>query len=331
MTKARAVHIREPGDADVLELGDLQVRDPGPDEVLVEVAAAGLNRADILQRRGFYPAPPGVPEDVPGLEYAGTVRAVGTAVGAVAPGDRVMGIAGGGAMATHLVAHEREVLPVPDGMALVDAAAVPEVFLTAYDALFLQGGLGLGQAVLIHAAASGVGTAALQLARAAGVGTVGTSRTADKLERVRELGLDHGVVVEEGQFASAVRERMGGRAPDVVLDLVGGAYLGENIKVVAPRGRIVVVGLLGGAKGTLPLARLLAKRIHLVGTVLRSRPLEEKITLTQSFLRDVLPLLARGDARPVVDTVMPMEKIREAHGHMESNTTVGKIVMTWEG
>ncbi|MFW6050641.1 MAG: NAD(P)H-quinone oxidoreductase [Myxococcota bacterium] len=331
MVKAKAVRIRESGDADVLDLGELEVRDPGADEVLVEVAAAGLNRADILQRRGFYPAPPGVPPDVPGLEYAGTVAAVGPAVRSFAPGDRVMGIAGGGAMATHLVAHERELIPVPDGIQLSHAAAIPEVFLTAYDALFLQGGLGIGQVVLVHAAASGVGTAAIQLADVAGATVVGTSRTADKLERVRELGLAHGVVAEDGQFAEAVREATGGRAPEVVLDLVGAAYLPENVKAVAPQGRIVVVGLLGGAKATLVMPVLLAKRVRLQGTVLRSRPLEEKAALSQAFTRDVLPLLACGRVRPVVDTVMPMEQVRDAHRRMESNVTVGKIVLTWAG
>lgn len=330
MVKARAVRIREPGESDVLEMGEIDVREPGPEEVRVEVAAAGLNRADVLQRRGFYPAPPGVPEDVPGLEYAGVVSAAGSAVRHLEVGARVMGVVGGGAMATQLVVHEREAIPVPEGMDLTDAAAVPEVFLTAHDALFRQGGLGLGQVVLVHAAASGVGTAAVQLASAAGVATVGTSRTADKLERVKELGLDHGVVVEEGQFADAVLEATGGRAPEVVIDLVGAAYLKDNVKVVAPQGRIVVVGLLGGAKASLILPLVLSKRIQLRGTVLRSRPIEEKIALAQDFARDVLPLLASGRVRPIVDSVVPMEKVREAHDRMESNATVGKVVLAWQ-
>jgi NADPH:quinone reductase len=329
MTTARAVRIREHGEADVLELGQWEVRDPGAEEVLVQVAAAGLNRADVLQRRGFYPAPPGVAPDVPGLEYAGRVLQAGSAVRGLKVGDPVMGVVGGGAMATHLVVHEREAIAVPPGMDLSEAAAIPEVFLTAYDALFLQAGLSLGQSVLIHAAASGVGTAALQLARAAGAVTVGTSRSAQKLERVRELGLDHGVVVQEGQFADAVRQAAG-RSPEVVLDLVGAAYLDENVKAVAPRGCIVVVGLLGGAKGSLLLARLLSQRARLVGTVLRSRPLEEKIALARAFERDVLPLFAAGRLRPVVDTVMPMERVADAHRRMESNETVGKVVLTWE-
>jgi NADPH:quinone reductase len=328
MTKARAVRITEHGEADVLALGEIEVRDPGAEEVLVEVAAAGLNRADVLQRRGFYPAPAGVPEDVPGLEYAGRVVAVGEAVRSFQVGDAVMGVVGGGAMATHLVAHEREAIPVPEGMSWTDAAAVPEVFLTAYDALFLQARLSLGQVVLVHAAASGVGTAAVQLARAAGAVPVGTSRSEAKLAQVRDLGLAHAVTVSEGRFADAVRAAAG-RAPDVILDLVGAAYLDENIKAVASQGTIVVVGLLGGAKGTLNLGRLLAKRAHLVGTVLRSRPLEEKAALAQAFIRDVLPLLAAGQLAPTVDTVLPMAQVGDAHRRMESNETVGKVVLTW--
>lgn len=330
MTKARAVRIPEPGDAEVLKLDALEVRDPGPGEVLVEVAAAGLNRADLLQRRGLYPAPPGVPEDVPGLEFAGAVGAVGDGVQAWSKGDRVMGIAGGGAMATHLLTHERELVPVPAGIPMADAAAVPEAFLTAYDALVVQCGLSVGQRVLLHAVASGVGTAALQLARVAGATSIGTSRSEDKLQRCRDLGLHHAVRVEEGKFAEQIQELTSGQGADVVLDLVGAAYLKENLKAVAPRGHIIVVGLVGGVKGELPMAALLGKRAHLIGTVLRSRPPEDKAALTQRFIRDALPLLADGRLRPVVDDVMPVSRVQDAHRRMESNETFGKLVLSWE-
>lgn len=329
MPTARAVRIRESGGPEVLELGAIDVREPGPGELLVEVAAAGLNRADTLQRRGFYPAPPGAPPDVPGLEYAGTVSAVGEGVSSFAPGDRVMGIVAGGGMATHLVTHEREALPVPEGMSITDAAAVPEVFLTAYDALFLQGGLGMGQTALLHSVGSGVGTAALQLVRVAGARAIGTSRTPEKIERCRELGLDDGIVVEEARFAAAVKERTAGRGADVVLDTVGGAYLGENVAAVARGGRIVVIGLMGGVAGEMPLGTLLAKRALVRGTVLRSRPLEEKAALSQAFARDVIPLLAAGRLRPVVDAVLPMKDVAEAHRRMEANETFGKLVLAW--
>lgn len=329
MIQAKAVRIREPGEVDVLVLADLEVRDPGPGEVRVAVAAAGLNRADILQRRGFYPAPPGVPADVPGLEYSGTVEAVGPGVTSVRLGDRVMGIVAGGSMATHLVVHERELLPVPAHLSLTEAAAIPEVYLTAYDALFLQAELALGETVLVHAVGSGVGTASLLLAQAAGAKVLGTSRTPEKLARCRELGLEHGIEVKSGAFADAVREETGGRMADVVIDFVGGAYLEENVRALATLGRIVVVGLLGGAKGSLPLGPFLAKRGRLFGTVLRSRPLEEKAALAQRFARDVLPLFAAGRLRPLLEATLPMTEVHDAHRRMESNETFGKIVLTW--
>ncbi len=310
-------------------LGELEVREPGPGELSIEVAAAGLNRADTLQRRGVYPAPPGVPPDVPGLEYAGTVAAVGEGVTAFAPGDRVMGIVAGGGMATRLVTHEREAVGVPEGMSLTDAAAVPEAFLTAYDALFVQGELGMGQTVLLHSVGSGVGTAALQLALVAGARALGTSRTAEKIERCRDLGLTDGVVVEGGKFASEVKERTAGRGADVVLDTVGAAYLAENVAALAHGGRMVVIGLMGGVKGELPLGVLLAKRALVRGTVLRSRPLEDKAALSQAFGRDVVPLFEAGRLRPVVDAVLPMKDVAEAHRRMEANETFGKIVLAW--
>jgi putative PIG3 family NAD(P)H quinone oxidoreductase len=327
--RARAVRIEGKGDVDVLALGELSVPEPGASELLVEVAAAGLNRADLLQRMGFYPAPPGVPPDVPGLEYAGTVSAVGDAVDGFRVGDRVMGIVAGGAMATHLTVHAREAIPVPAGMSLADAAAIPEVFLTAYDGLARQGGMAMGQVVLIHAAGSGIGTAAIQLAREAGARPFGTARSAGKLERCRELGMEGGIHVEEGRFAKALVEAAEGRAADVILDTVGAAYLGENVAAVASGGTIVVIGLLGGAKGELALAALLARRARIIGSVLRSRPLEEKATLSQDFIRHVLPGLQSRRLRPVVDRVIPMTDIREAHRYMASNESFGKIVLAW--
>lgn len=329
MHRARAVKIREHGGPEVLELGEIEVRDPGPGELLVEVAAAGLNRADTLQRRGFYPAPPGVPSDVPGLEYAGTVVGVGEGVSAFGAGDRVMGIVAGGGMATHLVTHEREALPVPAEMSLTDAAAIPEVFMTAYDAMFAQGELGIGQTVVLHAVGSGVGTAALQLALCAGARPIGTSRTADKIERCRELGLSDGIVVTDGKFAAAVKEKTAGRGADLIVDVVGAAYLAENVSALATAGRIVVLGLMGGIAGELPLGPLLAKRALVRGSILRARPLEQKAALSQSFIRDVLPLFAAKRLTPVIDATLPMKDIPEAHRRMETNTTFGKLILTW--
>jgi NADPH2:quinone reductase len=329
MIEAKAVRIVGKGDAEALQLGNVSIAEPGPSELLVRVAAAGLNRADILQRKGFYPAPKGVIPDVPGLEYAGRVESVGERVLDFAPGDLVMGIVGGGAMSTHLVVHEREALRVPEGMPLEEAAAIPEVFLTAYDAVFVQAGLHMGEVLLVHAVGSGVGTAALQLGLAAGARVVGTSRTQDKLTRCRELGLTHGLCVKDKTFAKELVQMLDGGAADVILDGVGAVYLGENISALATSGRLVVIGLLGGAAGELPLGALLAKRARVMGTVLRARALEEKASLARAFTREVLPLFAAGKLKPIVDTVMPMTEIRSAHQRMEQNDTFGKIVLKW--
>jgi putative PIG3 family NAD(P)H quinone oxidoreductase len=326
---ARAVVLRGAGEVDVLHLEEVARPVPGGGEVLVEVAAAGLNRADLLQRRGAYPAPPGSPAQVPGLEFAGTVVALGPGAHQLRAGDRVMGIAGGGAMATHLVSHERLLCSVPEGLDLVSAAAVPEAFMTAYDAIFWQAELAMGEDLLVHSVGSGVGTAAVQLAARAGARAIGTSRTPDKLERCRPLGMAEGIAVEDGRFADRVAELTGGRGADVVLDTVGGGYLEENVRALAPRGRLVVIGLMGGASGALPLGLLMTRRARVIGTVLRSRPLEEKAILTQAFARHVVPLLADGRLVPVVDEVMAMEDVREAHRRMERNQTFGKIVLRW--
>jgi NADPH:quinone reductase-like Zn-dependent oxidoreductase len=240
-----------------------------------------------------------------------------------------MGIAGGGAMATHLVVHAREAMRVPAGMPLAEAAAIPEVFLTAYDALFSQAHLATGQVALVHAIGSGVGTAALQLGRVAGAEVVGTSRSEDKLKRCRAFGLEHGLVVAKAEFAAALTQATGGRAADAILDTIGAAYFAENIKALATGGRLVLVGMLGGATAECPLGLLLAKRASVIGTVLRSRPLEEKALLTQTFARDMLGKFASGALKPVVDTVMPMSEIRAAHQRMESNETFGKIILRW--
>lgn len=328
MSNARAVWIREPGEVDVLEVRDATVRAPGHGEVEVAVAAAGLNRADLLQRRGLYGPPAGIPAEIPGLEFAGEVARVGAGVAAFAPGDRVMGIVGGGAMCTRVVVHERELLRVPEGMSLTDAAAIPEAFVTAYDALVLQGAMASGDRVLVHAAGSGVGTAALQIARAVGASALGTVRGEAKQKRLQDMGFDAVVVGHDG-FADAVRARTGGRGADLCLDAVGASYLAETLRAMAPRGRVVLIGTLGGSAGEIPLATLLRQRITLLGTVLRARPLEEKATLAQRFAHAMLPRFASGDLRPVVDAVLPMAEVAAAHARLERNDSFGKIVLAW--
>lgn len=325
----RAIVITRPGGPEVLAEEERPVPEPGPAEVRVRVRAAGLNRADLLQRRGGYPAPEGVPADVPGLEYAGEVDAVGRGAGLWAVGNRVMGIVGGGGHAEYVCVHEREALRVPHNLSWEEAAAVPEVFLTAYDALFRQLDMQVGERLLVHAVGSGVGTAAVQLARAAGIFTLGTSRTPAKLRRVHELGLDVGIDSSAESWAERVEEATAREGVSAILDLVGGDYLADNLRVLSPRGRIIVVGTLAGARVELDLGMLLRKRAQLVGTVLRSRPLEEKIALARDFSSSVLPLLASGRVRPVLETVLPFAEVREAHRLMEENRTFGKVVLTW--
>ena len=328
MKRVRAVQIREPGGVDVLHLGELEVRDPGPGEVRVRVAAAGLNRADLLQREGRYPAPPGVPAEVPGLEFAGEVEALGEGVAGFATGDRVMGLVAGGAMAESVVLHHRELVRVPAAMSLTDAAALPEAFMTAWDALG-QAAATLGDVVLIHAAASGVGTAATQLAVALGARPIGTGRSAAKLARCAAFGLDDAIVPRDGAFADEVLARPAGAGVNVVLDLVGGGYLAESLRCVALGARVMLLATVGGAVATVPLGAMLVRRVTVKGTVLRARPLEEKIELAQGFTRALLPLFVRCTLRPVVDAVLPMTDVREAHARLGRDENVGKIVLSW--
>jgi NADPH:quinone reductase len=326
--RMKAIVITRPGGPEVLEARERPIPVPGPGEIRVRVHASALNRADLLQRRGRYPAPPGAPDDIPGLEYAGEVEAVGEGAGLWAVGNRVMGIIGGGGHAEYVVVHEREAVRVPHHFGWEQAAAVPEVFLTAYDAIFRHLGLVVGERLLIHAVGSGVGTAALQLARAAGALTIGTSRTPEKLRRASDLGLDVAVDAT-GDWEAAVAEATEGAGVQAVLDLVGGDRFAGNLAVLSGGGRIVVVGTVSGTEVSLDLGLLMRKRVRLIGTVMRSRPLEEKIALAREFSRSVVPLLASGRVHPVIDEVFPFERIADAHRRLESNETFGKVVLTW--
>ena len=323
----RAVVIREPGGPEVLELRDVPDPDVPHGHVRVAVRFAGVNRADLLQRVGIYPAPPGVPADIPGLEYAGVVDAVGPGASLHRAGDRVYGLVAGGSYAEKVVAHEREVVAVPAGLSDAAAAAVPEAFVTAWDALLVRGALAPGERVLVTAAASGVGTAAVQIARALGCFTVGTTRSADKVRVLRELGASAAIVPEGQSFAKQVLEATGGAGVDVALELVGGAYVGEDLRASASRARIVVVGLTGGAATDLDLRELLRRRVAIVGTVLRSRPLEEKIEAAQLLARRIGPLLAEGRLRPVVDRVFDLADAGLAHEHVAGNAGAGKVLL----
>lgn len=326
----RAICIREPGGVDVLEMREVAEPEPGPGEIRVAVKALGLNRADLLQRRGLYPPSPDAPEDIPGLEFAGEVEAAGPRATRFKLGDRVMGVVGGGAYAEKLVLHERAAVRAPAAMDWPFAAAIPEAFLTAFDALLLQAELEPGERLLVHAAGSGVGTAALQIAKGIGALVLGTSRSPDKLTRCAALGLDAGIVpTKEVRFADEVRRLTGGAGADVVLDLVGGSYLEESVAAMAPRGRLILVGLMAGSHASVPLGLVLTRRLTLRGTVLRSRPLEEKIALAQAFERQMLPQFERGRLKPVVDEVLPVADVKRAHERLEANATFGKIVLVW--
>ncbi len=302
---------------------------PTADRVRVRVHAAGLNRADLLQREGKYPAPAGYPENILGLEFAGEVEAVGEAVRRWKIGDRVFGIIAGGAQAELVLVPESNLAAIPDSLDWSQAGAMPEVFITAHDALFTRARLQMGERLLVHAAASGVGTAAVQLAQAAGATVYGTSRTAAKLEKIRPLGLDEAIAVTDSpqQFIDRVQALTDGKGVDVILDLVGGDYFPANLAALASGGRLICVGTTAGRKAEVDLSLVLRRRATIIGTVLRPRSIEEKAEATERFAARVLPLVARGRVRPVVDRVFAAAEISPAHKYLESNRSCGKVVL----
>ena len=324
----RAVVITKPGGPEVLEIQNVPTPEPIGDQVRVRVRAAGLNRADLSQRMGMYPAPADAPADIPGLEFAGEVDAVGPLVRTYTKGQRVMGITGGGGQAEYILVHEGLLVTIPANLDFVQAAAVPEVFMTAHDALFTQAGLQMGERVLIHAAGSGVGTAAIQLAHAVGATTFGTSRTPDKLERAKPLGLDFGL--SDKDFANEVKQRTDGAGVHVVLDFVGAAYMAQNLEVLTTWGRLVFLATLGGTQANVNLGLLMSKRIQIRGCTLRTRTLEEKLGVTRRFSTQVLPLLASGKVKPIVEQVYKMHEIGDAHQTMAANKNFGKLIVTIE-
>jgi NADPH:quinone reductase len=331
----KAVYVREFGAAENLEIREVE-NPPSPRgaEVLVRVRASALNRADILQRKGLYPAPKNFPEKILGLEFAGEVAETGDAVSNFKPGDRVFGITAGGAQAELLLTDESLLARVPENLNFIEAAAVPEAFITAHDAIFTQGNLQFGETLLIHAVGSGVGLAALQLAKARGIKTIGTSRTAEKLKRCEPFGLDYGVVtggdaVEKNPkyLAELIRSFNDEKGVDVILDLVGAAYFAANLECLNLKGRLLLVGLTAGARTEFNLGIALAKRLKIIGTVLRSRPTEEKAAATRLFAEEVVPLFTNGKLKPNVDKIFKVEEIRQAHEYLESNASFGKVVL----
>ena len=320
----RAIVFAGAGGNEVVRVEERPDPVPGSEELLVRVRYAGVNPADTAQRAGHYPAPPGSPPDVPGLEVAGTIEACGAAVTTWRPGERVFGLVGGGGLASLVPVHERCVARVPDSLDEREAAAVPEAFITAHDAIMGQCGLRPGETLIVHGAAGGVGTAAVQIGLVAGARVLGTVRSGRAAEAVRALG---GEAVPDDGFAEAVLELTGERGADVVLELVGASHFPGNLRVLAPKGRIAVVGVASGGEVTLSLLALMMKRATLRGTVLRARPLEEKALAVRSFEREVVPHLASGRIRPLVDSVFPLAEIAAAFDRLDGPGKVGKVLL----
>ena len=324
----RAAVITTPGGPEVLRIEQRPVPTPGQGEILIRVHGSAMNRADVLQRQGRYPPPPGAPADIPGMELAGVVAATGAGATRWKRGDRVFGLVAGGAHADFAIAHESTVAAIPDTIDWDGASAIPEAFITASDALD-QAQASAGEAVLVHAVASGVGLAAVQLVRAHGGLALGTSRSVAKMARARELGMADGFDAASGLEALPqwVRDHTAGRGANVALDLVGGAYLRPTLEALAPRGRVMLIGTVAGAEATLPLGTILRKRLTIRGTVLRSRTLDERAHDARAFADRVVPLLASGTVRPTIDRVLTLDEIAEAHRVIESNATEGKVVL----
>ncbi len=325
----KAVYVKEFGAAENLEIREVE-NPPAPQgsQVLVKVKASAVNRADILQRRGFYPAPEGFSDKILGLEFAGEIIEIGENVKNFKSGDRVFGITAGAAQAELLLTEESLLAKIPKNLSFTEAAAVPEAFITAHDAVFTLGGLQSGETLLIHAVGSGVGLAALQLAKAKGAKVFGSSRTSEKLKECEKFGLDEAInTIEIANFAEFIKEKNGGKGVDVILDLVGASYFQKNLQSLALKGRLILVGLVGGRTAEFDLGLALTKRLKITGTVLRSRSTEEKAEATAKFIAEVLPLLESGKVKPNIDKIFPVEEIRRAHQYVESNENFGKVVL----
>ncbi|MDX3236603.1 NAD(P)H-quinone oxidoreductase [Streptomyces sp. ME03-5709C] len=320
-----AITIPEPGGPDALVWAEVPDPVPAEGEVLVEVAATAVNRADLLQRQGFYDPPPGA-SPYPGLECSGRVVALGPGVSGWSVGDEVCALLAGGGYAGKVAVPAGQLLPVPEGVALVEAAALPEVVCTVWSNVFMIAHLRPGETLLVHGGSSGIGTMAIQLAKAVGAKVAVTAGTEDKLAKCRELGADLAINYREQDFTAEVKAAFGGA--DVILDIMGAKYLGRNVEALAVNGRLAVIGLQGGAKGELDLGRMLAKRAAITATSLRGRPLEEKAAIVAAVREHVWPLMGSGVVRPVVDRAFPMREAAEAHRLVEASTHVGKVLLT---
>lgn len=322
-----AIAIPEPGGPEVLVTESVPVVAPGSDEVLIRVEAAGVNRPDVFQRMGNYPPPKGVTA-IPGLEVAGTVAAVGPGVGGHAVGDRVMALVPGGGYAEYCVAAAPNVLPIPAGLSMVEAGAVPETYFTVWSNVFDRGRLKAGERFLVHGGTSGIGTTAIQLAKAFGAFVITTAGSDEKLAACRALGADAAINYRTTDFVSVVKEVTDGHGADVILDMVGGSYVERNWAAAAVEGRIVQIAVLEGASEQVDFRRLMMKRLTHTGSTLRARDVAFKADVAASLRANVWPLLAEGRAKPLIDSTFPLAKAADAHRRMESSGHVGKIVLT---
>lgn len=328
-TVMKAVKITEPGGPEVLEIKEFNVPSPNEDEVLVKVASAGVNRPDCLQRLGKYPPPPGITE-IPGLEIAGEVVSVGENVDPSLLGKRVMALIAGGGYAEYATAAAESLLPIPDGMNFTQAAAFPETYFTVWHNLFERGGLNADDTLLIHGGTSGIGTTAIQLAKAFGATVIATAGSAEKCEACLKLGADHAINYRDTDFVEEVKNLTDGVGASVILDMVGGSYIGRNFDAAAVDGRIVQIAFLQGAVVEADFRKLMIKRLHHTGSTLRARPQEVKSSIAKDIIDNVLPLVQEGKVGPVMDSTFPITEVQAAHARMEGGDHIGKIVLTFD-
>ena len=326
-SRMTAIGIKTPGGPETLVPEERPVPSPGAGEILVKVAAAGVNRPDVMQRKGLYPPPQGAP-DIPGLEIAGEVVAVGAGVTRWKTGDQVMALVIGGGYADYCLSHESHALAVPEGLSMAEAAAIPETFFTVWHNVFERGGLKSGETLLVHGGSSGIGTAAIQLAKAFGARVIVTAGSSEKCDACRKLGADVAVNYKTEDFVVATKEATGGNGADVILDMVGGDYIERNYEAAAVEGRIVQIAFQGSPKANVDFRRVMLKRLHHTGSTLRSRSVADKAAIADAIAQKVLPLIASGQARPVMDSTFPLAKAAQAHARMESSAHIGKIVLT---
>jgi NADPH2:quinone reductase len=326
-TRMTAIVIRAPGGPEMLVPEERPVAVPGDHEVLVKIAAAGVNRPDVMQRKGHYPPPPGA-SDIPGLEIAGEVVGLGTQVTRWKPGDKVMGLVAGGGYAEFCPVHESHALPVPKNLSMIEAAAIPETFFTVWHNVFQRGALKSGETLLVHGGSSGIGTAAIQLARASGAHVITTAGTPEKCEACRRLGADVAVNYKEEDFVAATKAATNGRGADVILDMVGGDYIERNYEAAAVEGRVVQIAFQGSPKAMVDFRRIMLKRLNHTGSTLRARSVEDKAAIARAVEENVLPLIAAGRVKPVIDSTFTLAEAALAHARMESSRHIGKIVLT---